>query len=112
MRLLGRREPVAVAIHLQNMDMVGEAIEKRTGEPFRTEHQGPFVEWQVAGHESGAAFVTLAEDLEEQFRTNRRERHVAQLIDDQQFDRVEMFLQRPQATFVARFHEFVHESGG
>src|SRR3981081_4358542 len=83
-------------------DMVGEAIEKRTGEPFRTEHQGPFVEWQVAGHESGAAFVTLAEDLEEQFRTNRRERHVAQLIDDQQFDRVEMFLQRPQATFVAR----------
>jgi len=94
------------------MDMVGEAIEKRTGEPFRTEHQGPFVEWQVAGHESGAAFVTLAEDLEEQFRTNRRERHVAQLIDDQQFDRVEMFLQRPQATFVARFHEFVHESGG
>jgi len=92
LRLLGCREPVAVAIHLQNMDMVGEAIEKRTGEPFRTEHQGPFVEWQVAGHESGAAFVTLAEDLEEQFRTNRRERHVAQLIDDQQFDRVEMFL--------------------
>src|SRR5450631_9528 len=23
-----------------------------------------------------------------------------------------MFLQRPQATFVTRFHEFVHESGG
>ena len=80
--------------------MMGEAVEKRAREPFRTEHRGPFVEWQVAGYESGSAFVTLAEDFKEQFRTNRRERHVAKLIDDQQFDGVEMFLQRPQATFV------------
>ena len=87
--------------------MMGEPIEKRARKSFRTEHRSPFIEWQVAGHESGA----LAEDLEEQFRTNRREWHVAQLIDDQQFDRVEVFLQRPQATYVARFHEFVHESG-
>ena len=92
--------------------MMGEAVEKRAGEPFRTEYRSPFIEWQVAGDKRGAAFVALAEDLEEQFRTNRRERHIAQLIDDQQFDRVEMFLQRPQATFVTRFHEFVHESGG
>ena len=62
--------------------MMGEAVEKRAREPFRTEHQSPFVEWQVAGDKSGAAFVALAEDLEEQFRTNRRERHIAQLIDD------------------------------
>ena len=45
--------------------MMGEAVEKRAREPFRTEHQSPFVEWQVAGDKSGAAFVALAEDLEE-----------------------------------------------
>jgi hypothetical protein len=92
--------------------MMREAVEKRTGEPFRSEHRSPFIEWQVAGHEDGPAFIALAEHLEEQFRADRRERHVAQLVDNQQFDRVEMFLQRPQAAFVPRFHEFVHESGG
>jgi hypothetical protein len=30
-------------------------------------------------------------------------RHVAQFVDNQQFDCVEALLQRPQATFVARF---------
>jgi hypothetical protein len=30
-------------------------------------------------------------------------RHVAQFVDNQQFDCVEVLLQRPQATFVARF---------
>ena len=92
--------------------MVGEAVEKRAGEPFRTEDRGPFIEWQVAGHQRCAAFVPLAEHLKEQLGADSGERHVAEFIDDQQLDRVEMFLQRPQATFVARFHEFVHESGG
>ena len=92
--------------------MVREAVEERAGEPFRAEDRSPFIEWQVAGDERGGAFIALAEHLEEQFCTDSRERHVAQFVDDQQFDRVEMLLQRAQATFVARFHEFVHESGG
>lgn len=91
--------------------MVRKAIEQRAGETLRTEHRRPFIEWQIAGHQRGATFIALAEDLEEQLRTNCRERHVAQLVD-QQFDGVEMFLQRPQAALVARFHEFVHEGGG
>jgi len=37
-------EPVAVAVHLQDMDVVGEPVEQRAGEPFGTEHAGPFVE--------------------------------------------------------------------
>ena len=42
-------EPVAVAIHLQDMDVMSEPVEQRTGEPLGTEHAGPFVEWQVRG---------------------------------------------------------------
>ena len=37
-----------VTIHLQDMNMMGEAVEKRAREPFRTEQRGPFVEWQGA----------------------------------------------------------------
>ena len=111
MCLLAGREAEAFAVHLQDMDMMGEAVEERAGKPFRAEDGGPFVEWQVAGDECGAAFIALAEDLEEQLRADRRERHIAQFVDDQKFDGIEMFLQRPQAPFVARFHEFVHERG-
>jgi hypothetical protein len=90
---------------------MSEAIDQRAGQPLGSEDRGPFIEWQIAGEERGPAFVTLAEHLEEQFRTDRRERHVTQLVDDQQLDGVEMLLQRPQSTLVARFHEFMHEGG-
>jgi len=92
--------------------MMGEAVEERAGKPLRAEDGGPFIEWQVAGDECGAAFIALTEDLEEQLRADSRERHITQFVDDQKFDCIEMFLQRPQAPFVACFHEFVHESGG
>ena len=50
------------------MDVVGEPVQQRAGEAFRTEHLGPLIEGQVGGDQDGAALVALAEDLEEQFR--------------------------------------------
>jgi hypothetical protein len=75
--------------------MMREPIEQRAGESFRAEDRGPLIEWQIAGDQCGATLIALTEHLEEQFRTNGGERHVAQFIDDQQSDRVEVFLQRP-----------------
>ena len=57
-------EAVAVAVHLQDMDMVGEAVQQRSGEPFRADHVGPFVEGQ--------------------FRSGGGQGHEAQFVDDQQ----------------------------
>ena len=54
--------------------MMGEAVEQRTGEAFRTEDGGPFIEWQVAGDQNGASFIALAEHFKEQFRTDSGER--------------------------------------
>ena len=54
-------ETVALAIHLEDVDVVGQAVEQRAGEPLGAEHLGPFVEGQVRGHQGGAALVTLAE---------------------------------------------------
>jgi hypothetical protein len=47
------------------------------------------IEWQVAGDQRGATFIALAEHLEEQFGADSRERHITQLVDDQQLDCVE-----------------------
>jgi len=40
---------IAVAVHLQDVDMVGEAVEQSTGEALGTEDLGPLLEGQVAG---------------------------------------------------------------
>ena len=49
-------QTVALTVHLQNMDMVRQTIEKRASEPFGTEGVGPFIERQVRGHQCGTTF--------------------------------------------------------
>jgi hypothetical protein len=63
---------------------MGQAIEERACETLRSKGFGPFVEGQVAGDEGGAAFVTLGDQLEQQFGAGLGERHKAQFIDDEQ----------------------------
>ena len=81
-------EAAAVAVHLQDMDVVGEPVQQRAGEAFRSEHLGPLVERQVGGDQDGAALVALPEDLEEQFRSGGGQGDEAQCVDDQQAEAV------------------------
>ena len=76
--------------------MVGEPVEQGSGQPFRAEDLGPFLEGQVAGHQRRAAFVALAEDLEEQLGAGLGQRHEAQFIDDQQFVAGDLLLKAQQ----------------
>lgn len=50
-------KPIAVAVHLEDMDMMGQPVEQRAGEPLGGKHAGPLVERQIAGDEGGAALV-------------------------------------------------------
>ena len=77
-------EAVAVAVHLQDMDVGGEPVQQRAGEAFRPEDRSPFVEGQVGGDQDGAPLVALAEDLEEEFRSVGGQGDEAQFVDDQQ----------------------------
>ncbi len=52
-------EPEALAVHLEDMDVVGQAVEERTGEAFRSNDLGPFIEGQVGSDESRATLVAL-----------------------------------------------------
>jgi len=73
-------EPIAVAVHFEDADVVGQSVEQRTGQPLGPEHAGPFVEWQIAGDDGGAALVALAEDLKQQLGAGRRQGYIAELI--------------------------------
>ncbi len=92
--------------------MVGQAVEKRAGEALIAERRGPLVEGQVRGDDRGAAFVALADQLEQEFRPGARQRHEAQFIDDQQLIGGERLLQAQQALLVLRLDHLVHDGGG
>ena len=62
-------EPVAFAVHLQDVDVLGE--------PFRAEDLGPLVEGQVGDHHDRALFAALGEYLGEQLRAGVGQRHEA-----------------------------------
>jgi len=58
-------QAITLAIHLQNGDMMGEPVEQSAGQALRAKDLCPFVKRQVAGDQSGAAFVALRDQLEE-----------------------------------------------
>src|SRR5215472_5445476 len=90
-------EAIAVAVHFEDVDVVGEPIEQRAGQPLGPEHAGPFVERQIGGDNDRAALVTLAEDLEQQLRAGRRQRYIAELVDDQQLVGRQLALEAKQS---------------
>lgn len=40
-------QSIALAVHLEEVDVMGEPVEKSTGQALVTEHRRPFLEWQV-----------------------------------------------------------------
>ena len=77
-------EAVAVAVHPQDVDVVGETVQQRPGHAFRSEHLGPLIEGQVGSDQDGAPLAALAEDLKEEFRAGRGQGDEAQFVDDQE----------------------------
>jgi hypothetical protein len=73
------------------MDMMREAIEKRAGQTLIAEDARPFLEWKIRRDDGRATFVTLAEYFKQKLRA--RERHIAEFVDDEEFDGGELRLQ-------------------
>ena len=102
----------AIAVHLQDVDVVGKAVEQGSGEALGAEDFSPFGEGQVAGDHGGAALVTLAEGLEEQFRAGLGEQHEAMFIDDEQIVAGHLLLEAEQLLLVAGLDQFADQCGG
>jgi hypothetical protein len=77
-------EPEALAVHLENVDVVGQAVEDGARQALRSEDLGPFVEGQDRSDDDRAALVALRDDFEEPFGAGLAEGNEAQLVDDQQ----------------------------
>src|SRR5512143_2081210 len=108
----GLFESIALAVHLKDVDMVSETVEKSAGQTFGAEHCGPFVEEQVRGHEGGAPLIALAETLEQQLGAGGGKRHVAELVDDQQLVRLDLLLELEKTPLVVGFDQLMDQAGG
>ena len=62
--------------------MVGELVQQGACQAFGAEYLGPLVEGQIAGQQGGAAFVALAEHLEQEFGAGLGEPTFADAILD------------------------------
>src|SRR4029434_313989 len=45
--VLALPEPIALTVHLEDVDVMGEAVEERTGQALGAEHAGPLLERQI-----------------------------------------------------------------
>ena len=92
--------------------MVGDTVEQRAGEALAGEDRGPFLEGQVRGDDGGAVLVAPAEDVEQELASGLRQRHVSELVDDQQADSGELALEAEQPLLVTRLDHLVDQVGG
>src|SRR5512135_3501582 len=83
-------EPIALAIHLENVAVVTETIEESRRHPFALEDLAPLAERQVARHQQAPPLVAVGEDPEQQLDPAPAHRHVAQLVTDQQVGPIEL----------------------
>src|SRR5512146_1915883 len=83
-------EAIALAVHLENVAMVAEAVEQSRGHPLALEHLAPLAERQVARHQDAPPLVAVGEHPEQQLDAAPTHRDVAQLVADQQVRPVEL----------------------
>ena len=75
--------PVAVAANVDDVAMMEQAIDQRSGHEIVTEDLAPFVEGLVRGQDGGGGFVAAGHELEEEHGAVAIDREVADLVDDQ-----------------------------
>src|ERR1039458_6192123 len=59
-------EAETVAIHLDNVNMMGKPVQQCAGEPFGAKDFGPLFEGKIAGYQRRSAFIALAKGLQEE----------------------------------------------
>src|SRR5450759_1983204 len=103
--LLAAFETVALAVHLQDVDVMRQPVQQRARQPLRAQDLRPFGKRLVRCHQRRAALIALAEDLEQHLGPRLRQRHEAQFIDDEQFLPDQVLLEPQQALLIPGLHQ-------
>src|SRR4051794_38916400 len=90
LRLHRLSEAVALAVHLEDLRVVGQTVQERRRHPLALEDLVPLAEGQVARYQDAATLVAIGEDSEQEFDPSAAHRDVSQLVADQQVGPVEL----------------------
>src|SRR5271166_1925137 len=75
-------EAPALVPGLDDVTVMGEAIEERRGHLWVSEHARPFTEGEIGRDEDRGALVEPADEVEEELAAGLGERQVAELVED------------------------------
>src|SRR3546814_15810602 len=105
-------EPPALVAGLDDVAVVGEAVEERGGHLGVAEHRGPLGKGQVGGDDDRGPLVEAADEVEQELAAGERKRQVAELVEDDELAPAEMIGDacRPAGAGLAR--EAVATAGG
>ncbi|CCF83959.1 hypothetical protein NITHO_2920001 [Nitrolancea hollandica Lb] len=105
--------PEAIALALQEQDRapVNEAVEERGCHPLMAEDLRPVREVQVRGKSDAGAFVAIGEELEEQLGGVLGEGQVADLIDQDEVEALQVGQQLREPQRLLRQFEFARQGG-
>lgn len=105
-------EAIALAMTLDDVALMRDAIEQRTGQLRIAKDFCPAREFQVGGKDHRTALVAFAAHLKQELATVRAKRHKADFIQHDQILFHQVCLQTQQAFFIARFRQLVNQSCG
>jgi hypothetical protein len=78
-------EAPAVVAGLDDIAVVGQAVEQRGCHLGVAEHAGPFAEGEIGGDDDGRALVKPADEVEQQLAAGLSERQVTEFVEDDEF---------------------------
>jgi len=84
-------EAPALVAGLNDVAVVGQAVEESRGHLGVAEHAGPFAEGQVCRHDHGRLLVETADKVEQQLSAGLGERQIAELIEHDEVHAAEIF---------------------
>lgn len=108
-RLTAAFEAPAVIAGLDDIALVGNAVEQAGGHLGIAEHGKPLAEGEVARDDDGGAFVKLADQVEQQLATRARERQISKLIEHRQAEPRELSRQCPALADPGLLFEACHQ---
>ena len=79
-------EAPAVVAGLDDIAMVGDAVEQRGGHLGIAEHGGPLAEGEVGGDDDRGLLVELADQVEQELPAGSGERQITQFIEHHEIE--------------------------
>ena len=86
----GVAEAKALALGLEDVAAVREAVEGGSGEPFAAEHLGPLLEGQVRGDDQSLPIIGRAQDVKKQLGPFLPGGNIAQFVKDDEVELLDL----------------------